>query len=47
MSVLSRDPVQCDRHRDVATPSLLEVWIDGAERLTWFLFGASRNAGGM
>jgi starvation-inducible DNA-binding protein len=34
----------CDRHRDVATASLLEVWIDEAERRTWFLFEASRAA---
>ena len=28
----------CDEYRDVATASLLEVWIDEAERRTWFLF---------
>jgi len=33
----------CDEHGDVATASLLEVWIDEAERRTWFLFEASRN----
>src|SRR5512138_1642893 len=27
----------CERHRDVATASLLEVWIDHAERRSWFL----------
>lgn len=27
----------CDRHNDVATTSLIEVWIDQAERRTWFL----------
>ena len=27
----------CDEFRDVATASLLEVWIDEAERRTWFL----------
>jgi starvation-inducible DNA-binding protein len=32
----------CERHSDVATASLLEVWIDEAERRTWFLFEASR-----
>ena len=31
----------CDEHGDVATTSLLEVWIDEAERRTWFLFEAS------
>ena len=34
----------CDDHRDVATASLLEVWIDEAERRAWFLFEASRPA---
>jgi starvation-inducible DNA-binding protein len=29
----------CDEHRDVATASLIEVWIDETERRTWFLFG--------
>ena len=33
----------CDEHGDVATASLLEVWIDEAERRTWFLFEASRS----
>ena len=28
----------CGEHNDVATASLLEVWIDEAERRTWFLF---------
>jgi len=32
----------CDEHGDVATASLIEVWIDEAERRTWFLFEASR-----
>jgi starvation-inducible DNA-binding protein len=34
----------CDEHGDVATTSLLEVWIDEAERRTWFLFEATRRA---
>jgi starvation-inducible DNA-binding protein len=33
----------CDEHGDVATASLLEVWIDEAERRTWFLYEASRT----
>jgi starvation-inducible DNA-binding protein len=33
----------CEEHRDVATASLIEVWIDEAERRTWFLFEASRE----
>jgi starvation-inducible DNA-binding protein len=39
----------CDEHGDVATASFLEIWIDEAERRTWFLFEASRfgeSAGG-
>jgi starvation-inducible DNA-binding protein len=27
----------CERHNDVATASLIEVWIDQTERRTWFL----------
>ncbi len=27
----------CAKHNDVATTSLIEVWIDQAERRTWFL----------
>src|SRR6266704_1974396 len=27
----------CGRHNDVATTSLIETWIDQAERRTWFL----------
>jgi starvation-inducible DNA-binding protein len=33
----------CDEHGDVATASLLEVWIDEAEKRTWFLFETSRK----
>jgi starvation-inducible DNA-binding protein len=33
----------CDDHNDVATASLLENWIDEAERRVWFLFEATRN----
>lgn len=34
----------CEQHGDVATASLLEIWIDEAERRGWFLFEASRPA---
>jgi len=34
----------CEEYGDVATASLLEVWIDEAERRVWFLFEASRPA---
>ena len=33
----------CDDHRDIASASLIEVWIDETERRTWFLFEASRR----
>jgi starvation-inducible DNA-binding protein len=33
----------CDEHADVASASLLENWIDEAERRVWFLFEASRH----
>jgi starvation-inducible DNA-binding protein len=32
----------CGEYGDVPTASLLEVWIDEAERRVWFLFEASR-----
>ena len=34
----------CEDHGDVATASLLEVWIDETERRTWVLFESTRNA---
>jgi len=34
----------CDEHGDVASASLLETWIDEAERRAWFLFEATRPA---
>jgi starvation-inducible DNA-binding protein len=34
----------CDEHNDVASASLIENWIDEAERRTWFLFEATRVA---
>jgi starvation-inducible DNA-binding protein len=33
----------CDRHNDVATASMLEVWIDQSERRTWFLSQIARD----
>jgi len=33
----------CDEYGDVATASLLENWMDDAERRVWFLFEAGRN----
>ena len=34
----------CDQYRDVATASLIENWIDQAERRTWFLFETVKNS---
>src|SRR5207245_2428916 len=34
----------CDEHRDVATASLIELWIDETERRTWFLFETTRRS---
>ena len=36
----------CDEHHDVATASLLEVWIDETERRSWFLFETGRRPPG-
>jgi starvation-inducible DNA-binding protein len=33
----------CEEHRDIATASLIEVWIDETERRTWFLFETTRR----
>src|SRR6266487_1992675 len=33
----------CDEHRDVATASLIELWIDETERRTWFLSEIKRG----
>ena len=33
----------CEEHRDVATASLIEVWIDETERRTWFLSEIKRG----
>ncbi|MGK9233951.1 DNA starvation/stationary phase protection protein [Inquilinus limosus] len=33
----------CEAHNDVASTSLIEVWIDEAERRSWFLYEATRS----
>jgi starvation-inducible DNA-binding protein len=33
----------CEQYEDIATTSLIEVWIDETERRTWFLFEAGRR----
>jgi starvation-inducible DNA-binding protein len=40
---MRRTHALCDEYSDVATTSLIEVWIDEAERRTWFLFEATRT----
>jgi starvation-inducible DNA-binding protein len=35
----------CEEHKDVATVSLIETWIDDTERRIWFLFETLRSAG--
>ena len=34
----------CEEHLDVATTSLIEIWIDETERRAWFLFEATRRS---
>jgi starvation-inducible DNA-binding protein len=33
----------CEEHRDLATASLIEVWVDETERRTWFLYESGRR----
>ena len=35
----------CEAHKDVATASQLEVFIDETERRTWFLFEIAQSRG--
>jgi len=34
----------CDRHKDIATASLIEVWVDQTERRTWFVAEIARGS---
>jgi starvation-inducible DNA-binding protein len=34
----------CEQYQDIASASLIEVWIDETERRTWFLFEAGRRS---
>jgi starvation-inducible DNA-binding protein len=34
----------CEDNEDIASASLIEVWIDETERRTWFLFESTRHA---
>lgn len=42
-SLLRSTHAVCEEHGDFASTSLIEVWLDEAERRTWFLFEASRT----
>ncbi|MDB4872348.1 MAG: Non-specific DNA-binding protein Dps / Iron-binding ferritin-like antioxidant protein / Ferroxidase [Gemmatimonadales bacterium] len=33
----------CDGHGDIATASLIEIWVDETERRAWFLFESGRR----
>jgi starvation-inducible DNA-binding protein len=43
VSRMRQTHVVCEEHGDVATASLIEVWIDEAERRVWFLYEAGRS----
>jgi starvation-inducible DNA-binding protein len=44
VSEMRRTHELCEDRNDVASASLIEVWIDEGERRTWFLFEAGRAA---
>lgn len=33
----------CAEHRDIASTAMIEVWIDEAEKRSWFLYEATRH----
>lgn len=43
VSEMRRTHGLCEEHDDVGTTSLLETWIDEAERRIWFLFETTRS----
>ena len=45
-SAMRKTHETCDEYDDVATASLLEVWIDETERRSWFLYEATRHRPG-
>jgi len=45
VSIMRQAHHTCSAHGDVATTSLLEVWIDETERRHWFLYEVSRRSG--
>lgn len=46
VSILRQVHHVCSGHHDVASTSLIEGWIDEAERRVWFLFETTRGAPG-
>ncbi|CZT37150.1 Dps family protein [Rhizobium sp. 9140] len=44
VSLLKATHALCDEHGDIATASLIENWVDEAERRAWFLFESTRGA---
>ena len=44
VSLMKETHALCDEHGDIATASLIENWVDEAERRSWFLFEATRGA---
>lgn len=43
VSAMREAHITCEHHGDVASTSLIEVWIDEAERRAWFLYEMSRS----
>lgn len=33
----------CDKHQDIATSAMIDVWVDEAERRTWFLHESAQQ----
>jgi starvation-inducible DNA-binding protein len=46
VSEMRRTHELCEQHNDVATASLIEVWIDESERRAWFLYESTRTTEG-
>lgn len=46
ISAMREAHATCEDAGDVASTSLIEVWIDEAERRVWFLFEATRRSNG-
>jgi starvation-inducible DNA-binding protein len=44
VSLMKETHELCDEHGDIATASLIENWVDEAERRAWFLFESTRGA---